>query len=83
MDTIRFRSWPWTLAIMAAAVISAAAPIPAAAQEVTTDDVATSSRPLTLSEAIDRALKASPDLAVAQRELEASEGAILQGGVRQ
>ncbi len=82
MDTIRFRSWPWTLAIMAAAVISAAAPIPAAAQEVTTDDVATSSRPLTLSEAIDRALKASPDLAVAQRELEASEGAILQGGVR-
>ena len=55
---------------------------PASAQDSSAALAPTSKEmPLTLAAAIDLAVSQSPDLAVARREAEASEGAVMQAGV--
>ena len=76
------RSWPFALAVTLAIATSAPYPRLAVAQS-SSDRVATSpGATLTLDAAVELALGANPILAVARHELEASEGAVIQGHAR-
>ncbi len=76
------RSWPFALAVTMAIATGAPYPRPAGAQTSIARVATNPAGTLTLEAAIDLALGASPILAVARRELEATEGAVVQGHAR-
>jgi cobalt-zinc-cadmium efflux system outer membrane protein len=55
---------------------------PGVAQTQTSPTAGNALAPLTLAAALDLALRANPDIAVARRELEATEGTVIQGHAR-
>ena len=72
------RSWPFALAVTMASATGAPYPRSAGAQTSIARVATNPTGTLTLEAAIDLALGASPILAVARRELEATEGAVGQ-----
>lgn len=76
------RSWLFGVAVTTSLAVTAAYPSLAVAQTPISTAAAHPLAPLTLSAVLNLALRASPDLAVARRELEATEGAVIQGQTR-
>ncbi|OGT70773.1 MAG: cobalt-zinc-cadmium resistance protein [Gammaproteobacteria bacterium RIFCSPLOWO2_02_FULL_56_15] len=79
MQITNHQSWLFGLAVTTLLAGSAPYSSPAVAQTPIGPAADDARAPLTLAAALELALRASPDLAVAYRELEAAEGAIIQG----